>query len=285
MIDYFKIILRGIGQVMLQNNALTGLLFLVGIFYNSWIMGLGSIIGVIISTYSAYLFKYKKDDIENGLYGFNGVLVGIAIYFFFGLNLISTIFVILGSIFSTVIMYQMKRIIPAFTAPFVISTWIVFLIIKFLDIIPFLNSSLDKVNSLNTLSSVSMGFGQVMFQGSIITGIIFFIAILVNSRKAAVYAIYGSILGVLFALIFSLPISMINIGLFGYNAVLSAIALGDKNWKAFIFASIAILLSVLINYGLGFTGVITLTAPFVLATWIALFIKDKKLFITNLQIL
>ncbi|MDP2944337.1 MAG: urea transporter, partial [bacterium] len=37
MVSYFKIILRGVGQVMLQNNALTGLLFLVGIFYNSWL--------------------------------------------------------------------------------------------------------------------------------------------------------------------------------------------------------------------------------------------------------
>lgn len=31
-------VLRGIGQVMLQNNSYTGLIFLIGIFYNSIIL-------------------------------------------------------------------------------------------------------------------------------------------------------------------------------------------------------------------------------------------------------
>ncbi|MFA6098718.1 MAG: urea transporter, partial [Patescibacteria group bacterium] len=42
---FIKILLRGVSQVMLQNNAFTGALFLFGIFYNSWIMGLGAILG------------------------------------------------------------------------------------------------------------------------------------------------------------------------------------------------------------------------------------------------
>ena len=82
MRDYIKTILRGVGQVMLQNNALTGLLFLAGIFYNSWLMGLGAIAGNFISTISAKFLKYSEEDIKNGLYGFNGTLVGIAIWFF-----------------------------------------------------------------------------------------------------------------------------------------------------------------------------------------------------------
>ena len=35
IVNLTKIILRGISQIMLQNNSLTGLLFLIGIFYNS----------------------------------------------------------------------------------------------------------------------------------------------------------------------------------------------------------------------------------------------------------
>ncbi|MFA5995561.1 MAG: urea transporter [Patescibacteria group bacterium] len=69
---------------------------------------------------------------------------------------------------------------------------------------------------------------------------------------------------------------MINIGLFGYNAVLCGIALGTKKWSGFILATFAILLSVLLNYGLGKVGIITLTAPFVIATWAALLVKSKS---------
>src|SRR3989338_10403192 len=146
MQNYIKTMLRGVGQVMLQNNVLTGLLFLAGIFYNSWLMGLGAIAGNIISTISAKFLKYSDEDIKNGLYGFNGTLVGIAIWFFYGFNFSTTIAIIIGSVLSTVIMHAMKAKIPAFTAPFVISTWVVMLSIKLLNLIPFLSSSLLQNN-------------------------------------------------------------------------------------------------------------------------------------------
>lgn len=275
MQNYIKIILRGVGQVMLQNNALTGLLFLTGIFYNSWLMGLGALAGTIISTISAKFLKYPKEDIENGLYGFNGTLVGIAIWFFFGVNIYTALAIIIGATISTVIMHAMKKGMPAFSAPFVISTWIIILCVKLLSLAPFLPSSLPSSNSLDLLSTISTGVGQVMFQGNIITGILFLLAILVNSRTAAIYALYGSLLGGWFAMLLSLPLNMINIGLLGYNAVLCSIALGTKKWNGFILATFAILLSVLINYGLDKIGIITLTVPFVIATWVALFIKSN----------
>lgn len=273
MKTYVLTILRGVGQVMFQNNALTGLLFLIGIFLNSWILGIGAILGTIISTNSASILKYDKGDIDNGLYGFNGTLVGIAVWFFFPISIYTIIFLIIGSYLSTIIMNVMKKRISAFTAPFVISTWLVILIISLLNLAPAISSTLAESSSLNLFSALTKGVGQVMFQGSIITGLIFIIAILVNSRVSAGYAIYGSIIGAVFALVLALPLDMINIGLFGYNAVLCAIALGDDSWKGLIFVTVAVLLSVLLNYWIGNIGIITLTAPFVLATWISLLAK------------
>lgn len=46
---------RGIGQVMFQNNALSGLLMLIGIFLNSWQMGLLAVSSNIISTLTALI--------------------------------------------------------------------------------------------------------------------------------------------------------------------------------------------------------------------------------------
>jgi urea transporter len=268
-----KIILRGIGQVMLQNNAWTGFFFLLGISYNSWIMGLGALLGTFIGTISARFLKYSKDDIENGLYGFNGTLVGIAVYYFFHFNFYALMAVIIGSIISTVIMHEMKKRIPAYTAPFILSTWIMIFIIGLFKLAPPVIYSNLSFNSFNYIASTFTGVGQVMFQGSVITGFLFLIGILINSRKSALYAIYGSILGALFALLISLPLSSINIGLFGYNAVLCGIALEGKGYKNFIFATLGILLSVLLNLWMGNIGIITLTAPFVISTWIILIVK------------
>jgi urea transporter len=123
-----------------------------------------------------------------------------------------------------------------------------------------------------------MSFGQVMFQGNIITGIIFLLAIFINSRQSAIYAFYGAMLASFIAIIFSFPVSIINIGLFGYNAILCGIALESIQWKGFIFTTISIILSIVFFIIFQRFEAIALTAPFVLATWIVLIIKDKKSF-------
>jgi urea transporter len=46
-------VLRGIGQVVFQNNPLSGAVILAGIFYNSWIYGTVCLFGTIISTLTA----------------------------------------------------------------------------------------------------------------------------------------------------------------------------------------------------------------------------------------
>lgn len=282
---FVRTILRGVGQVMLQNNAYTGLFFLIGIFYSSWTMGIMAILGNLASTITAYTFKYKKENIENGVYGFNGVLIGVAIYFYFGLSIVSTIFIIIGAILSTLIMYQIKKKMLALTAPFVISTWLIFLVTKLFDIAPLLSLKLQQVNNLDLFQAMGMSFGQVMFQTSLITGVIFLIAILINSRQSALYAIYGAILGSLVAVIFSLPIPTINLGLWGYNALLCGIVLESIKWKGFLYASLAIVLSVVLYFICEKIGIPALTAPFVVATWITLAIKGKKYLFTSSQTL
>ena len=87
--DFIKILLRGTGQVMFQNSAWTGLLFLVGIFWGAYIEGQGlvawgALLGVSVSTITGYILGFPAKDGEQGLWGFNGVLVGCAFPTFMG---------------------------------------------------------------------------------------------------------------------------------------------------------------------------------------------------------
>lgn len=271
---FIQSILRGIGQVMFQNNMYSGLLFLVGIFINSWLLGLAALLGTSISTVTAHVLGYSKGDIQNGLYGFNGTLTGIAILCFFELNYITGLALILGAILSTVLMYFLKKILPPFTAPFVLATWIVLYSLMFVFNLTLLSSSTPLNTNFNILYASGHGFGQVMFQEYVITGLFFVLAIFVNNRLMAIYAIYASILGALTGWVLDEPISKINAGLMGYNAILCAIAVAGKNWRDFLWITIAIILSTLINIRLGVTELITLTAPFVLATWSVLIVKN-----------
>ena len=226
---------RGIGQVMFQNNALSGLLMLVGILLNSWQMALLAIAGNVVSTLAAYFSGYSREDIRNGLYGFNGTLV-----------------------------------VSGFTAPFIISVWILLVACNWMMPSLLLPSG-DAVTAqtLSFLQAFCLNIGQVMFQGNtVLAGVFFLLGILVNSRINGLYTILGALLPIPFALLLGVDYAALNAGLMGYNGVLCAIALGDKTWKGGVWAVMVVLLSVLLQIGGMEWGITTLTAPFVVAVWI-----------------
>lgn len=262
---------RGIGQVMFQNNALSGLLMLVGILLNSWQMALLAIAGNVVSTLAAYFSGYSREDIRNGLYGFNGTLVGIAIgvyadYCCFLLLLVA------GSCLSTWIarLFGLQRLVSGFTAPFIISVWILLVACNWMMPSLLLPSG-DAVTAqtLSFLQAFCLNIGQVMFQGNtVLAGVFFLLGILVNSRINGLYTILGALLPIPFALLLGVDYAALNAGLMGYNGVLCAIALGDKTGKGGVWAVMAVLLSVLLQIGGMEWGITTLTAPFVVAVWI-----------------
>lgn len=268
---------RGIGQVMLQNNVLTGLVFLIGVFYASWLMGIGALIGTLAGTLTAWILRYKEEDIREGYYGFNGTLVGIALLFFFKPTVLLFVLLVLAVIFSTLVMnYMHERKLSPYTFPFVLTAWIFVFLINWLNLAaPTIQDTLN-FTQINLLSGISLGFSQVMLQASIVTGILFFIAILINSRISVIYALIGSVVGFLTGwLLFPSLLNLTNIGIFGFNGVLCGIAFAEKKWNSFLLGVIAISLSVGIIYGFISFGLTALTAPFVFATWIILFVRNE----------
>jgi urea transporter len=269
------ILLRGMGQIMLQDNALTGALFLLGILVNSWQMFLAALLGVLSGTVAAHLLKYSKEDIVHGLYGFNAALVGVGLLFFFQPGALLVLLIIAGSALSTMIMnFMHKRKMSPYTFPFILSTWIIIALVAATGILPSQPSSPIPL-SLDILSALSMGFSQVVFQANILTGIIFLAAILVNSRANALYTLLGSLVGMLFALALSFPLGLISIGIFGYNGVLCGAAFSGAKKHALAFAVAATAISVLMVYAFPLISTPALTAPFVFATWIMLALGKK----------
>lgn len=273
---------RGIGQVMFQNNALSGLLMLIGIFLNSWQMGLLAVSGNIISTLTARISGYDCDDIKNGLYGFNGTLVGIAVGVFMLLTVSSLMLMAIASCASTYIarFFNMQRMLPGFTTLFILSVWMLLGLCSWLmpDMLLVSDTETPASSSINYLQCFSMGIGQVMFQGNMMTGLFFLAGILVNSRNTAVYTILGALLPLLLATLLGVDSEALNMGLMGYNGVLCALALGGKSWMSCIWAACSVLLSVVLQIvGMNW-GIITLTAPFVLSVWLTMGIKNLYLF-------
>lgn len=267
---------RGFGQVMFQNNVLSGLLMFAGLLINSWSVALLALLGNLIGAATAYLCKYDRDAINDGLYGFNGTLVGIAIGVFLQINVLSMVILVIASALSAVVtrMFSMQRLLPGYTAPFILMTWLVLVVCHaFFPSVLLSATNQVPVSDIDILSALSLNIGQVMFQDSIMTGIIFLIAILINSRINAVYVLMATLVSLLLGMLLGMEYADINYGLAGYNGVLCAIALCSGRKMDVLWAVSAVCISVGLQLWGMSLGVVTLTAPFVLAVWIVLLVQ------------
>jgi urea transporter len=264
-----RAVFRGIGQIFFQENALTGACFALGIALNSPLMGAGAVIGSAIGAATARTLGFDRTETAAGIYGFNSSLVGIAAFFFFRPGAMPAALLVGGSIAAALVTRVMRRFVPfpTYTTPFIVTTWAV-------DILG-LALALPRVGvpklpeATDFLQAVAEGVSEVMLQANVLTGLLFLVGIALNDWRHASWALLASLLGTTEALYHHDPAGGIAIGLYGYNATLTAIAL--SLWRRSLIAPLlGILLSVPITEYFPLLGLPTLTAPFVLATWLVL---------------
>lgn len=261
---------------MFQNSALSGALMLTGIALGSWRAALLAVAGNMVGNLTAWVCRYPAQDIRDGLHGFNGTLVGIAVGVFFRFGWESMLLLILGSVLSTWIARGFSLIRkPGFTAPFILSTWLLLGAAALLA--PELRlPAAEKMPTVapKYLSACSFNFGQVMFQGnSVLTGLLFLLGIAAGGVRGAGYALWGAVLPLGIAFLLS-DYEAFNTGLYGYNGVLCAIALAGASVRDFAWATVAVILSVILQCAGMYAGTVTLTAPFVLSVWIVMAIRS-----------
>lgn len=299
LLAFVDSVFRGIGQVMLQNNSYAGLIFLVGIFYNSTIFGLAVLLGTVASTATAVLLGADRASIRTGLFGFNGALVAIALLYFLEPNILACAYVVLAAAFTTVFMAALlaflgKWSIPALTAPFV-GTTLLFVMacarfgwLHSTNVLP--TAGLPKAATVEGVVTASTlidglfnGVAQVFFQHNTATGLIFVVGLLVSSRVAGSVALLGSLAGALVAWGMGAAEPAIRSGAFGFNCVLTAIALIGGffvlNAASVAYGMLAVVTTTVVFAAMSAVleplGMPALTSPFVLVVWIFLLASPR----------
>jgi urea transporter len=292
---FVDVVLRGVAEVFLQNNPLTGLIFLIGIFISSAVAGLYALLATIVATGTAMLFGAPREQVEKGMFGFNGTLTGLALALYMQHDLILPVYVILASIFVTVVTAFVQDALspvdtPILTSPFVLTSWL------FIDALynfhrlagaPVLGHAHLPTVAVNATTALTLpdavvgffaGVGQVMLQQNVWTGVAFLIGLLVNSRISCASAIAGSLIGLLVAWVLGGSESTIRGGLYGFNSVLTAVDLGGIYYllsgRTVVFTILAAIVTA-VAYGtlstiLAPVGLPVLTSAFVLITWVCL---------------
>lgn len=293
--------LRGAGQVVFQNNPLSGLIILAALFYNSPVYGTICVFGLVVATLTALCLGAERGLVRDGLFGFNGALVALALVAYtsedFRTGAVPSVYLtvyIAFAVMLTVVVFSAAatvlsswRVAPL-TMPFVLVGWLfLFAVLEFhsIDAGPLAKPvSPTQYEPVLTYSfetwykGLGNAIGQIFFQDNWISGYLIVLGIAVNSRISAAMALAGAALSACVAVIYGAPEGAIRDGLFGYNAALTAMALGGVFIVAtgpaliyavfgiiaatWLWASVAIFLQPL--------GMPVLTSTFVIVTWFML---------------
>jgi len=280
-----RVVLRGIGQVMFQGHAGTGLLFLAGIAVGSPLMAVGAAIGAIIGPAVAHLLKFDRTELDDGIYGFNPTLVGIALLFYLKPEPLTWGLVLLGSVVATLLTYALRRLVkfPTYTTAFIVTTWLALVVAHAvagttIDVKP----APPPHTPAGFVSAVLDGAAEVMFGANVVTGMLFLVGIALSNGRHALIALLGTVVGTTLAYYHNDPLGTISIGIYGYNAALAAMAV--YLWRPSLLLPIlgAIVSVPLTEFFPKSLGLPALTAPFVGAAWVILgigaleFLFDRK---------
>ena len=300
VLRFIDINLRGIGQVMFQDNPLSGALFFSAIVWGSIAAGVPQVaicgaIAVVVATLTARVLRVDEAALRAGLYGFNGVLVGLALATFIAPGPLLWTYVALGAAVSVVTMSATANALkalgmPTLTFPFVLVTWLLLLAVYGFAglggdalpvedvVVPYEPVASTGLSAGDFLQAALFSISQVFLKASVIASLLFLAGLAVNSLAAAIAAIGGAVLAVATAHLLGAESDLITGGLLGFSPVLTAVALGTVFHKPGVrvaaYAALGTIFTVIaqaaFNVALTPLALPALTGPFVLVTWLFL---------------
>lgn len=269
--------LNGFSQIFLQRHPGCGALLLCAILVGAPQLLGGALLGGFASWLTALRRGYPREDVEAGLYGYNGVLLGMLLGARFEWTLHLPLLIVCCAGLSTLLLHRLLRNarerewLPAFTSPFVGFGWVLLWLAHGLQLTApaAAPAAVLDADSIGLLLALLRGFGQVIFLADPLAGACVLLALLLASWRVALWAAFGSALALALGLCLKLPTDTLLAGLFSLNGVLIGIALG-KRLASLPVVVIGVALGVLLQPGFATFGLPAMTAPFILACWLVI---------------
>ena len=229
---------RAVGQVIFLNSVNSGRMICLSLAIVDPTLAACAALGSFTSLTTAKIIGLDNQTYKDGLWGYNGVLIGCAAKVFGPSFLPLTVaYTILGAAVTPILSATLKNTtsIPQWTWSFNIVA-----LTPLLRSRPLLESSSidaggEDMVSANIAStpdftdivlSPLLGISQIFVVGSPITGAGTLASIYIYSPKLAYHAIGGSTVGCLVGLLLGADLYDITFGLWGYNSALSSMAVG-----------------------------------------------------------
>ncbi|MCF8226489.1 MAG: urea transporter [Bacteroidales bacterium] len=248
---FLSSILNSYSQVFFSTNKTFAVILLLVTFYDIY-AGLAGLFSVVITSSVAFILNLNKPTTAKGLYGFNSLLVGLGlgIYYSFGWHLLLIVF--LAALLTFFISVSLQGIIgkynlPYLSVPFIFSLWIFISATRNFEALGISERGIYTLNELyqvggdtliriheyfnalkfpKVVTTYFISLSAILFQYSILTGMVVALGILIYSRIAFSLSVIGFTVAYLFYGFIGANITEIDYSYIGFNYILTAIALG-----------------------------------------------------------
>ena len=274
--------------------------------------GMAGLVSVIISTLTAWLIGLNRAEIEKGIYGFNSLLVGLGIGYFFKSSIELYLIILTASILTLMFVTIFRGILqkyglPFLSIPFLFGIWTVILASDYFASLGISQKGIYTLNILyglggNTLvnlyerlNAMHLGFsletyfksiGAIFFQFSTIAGILIAAGLLIFSRIAFLLSIYGFYIAFFFYRFLGGNLAELSYTYIGFNYILTAIAIGGffmiPSKKTFFW--LLILIPIVTMITLSLSGIFSIfhlsiyALPFNIVVLLFLYLMKFRLF-------
>ncbi|MBI5215414.1 MAG: urea transporter [Ignavibacteriae bacterium] len=305
LLDFFRIVLKSYAHTLFSERYIPALLFLAATFYDPYI-GLFGLLGNIGANAVAALLHTDKNYLQAGVFGINGLLVGISVGLYVPIITEALIVLLISIVLSTVIAIGLlssltrNRQLPILSIPFIITTWAVLLALKSIHqetphavIQPFWLS--DSINQTladafpDWLNSFLTSFGSTLFQPSVYSGVLVAIGLLIMSRISFLTGVVGGILGIVLHTWIGGDINTGQPFSSALNYIIIGIGLGGffvaPNLSSYLYAASGVAIGVLVVNGLNAMlepfGLPSLVAPFNIVMFIMMYPLRSQILYTS----
>lgn len=248
---FFSSILNSYSQIFFSTNRPFAIIILIVTFYDIY-AGLAGLLAVVTTSIAAFILNLHKPTTAKGFYGFNSLLVGLGLGIYYGFGGHLVLIVILAALFTFFISVSLQGVIgkynlPYLSIPFILALWTFITATRSFEALGISERGIYTLNELYQLGGSSLikvheyfnsialprvmrtyfiSLSAILFQYSILTGIILTIGLLIYSRIAFSLSIIGFYVAFLFYNLIGANITQIDYSYIGFNYILTSIALG-----------------------------------------------------------
>jgi len=248
---FLSSLLNSYSQVFFSENKILAILLLTISFFDLW-AGISGLLSILVATFVAIVMGYSTLEIKKGIYGFNPLLVGLGIGIYFAPAWNVLVLIVLAAMltfFISIVLegFFAKYGLPFLSVPFLLSIWLLMLAFPSLQNFGLSQRDLYTANALYSLGGNSLvklyewgnsiiaessirtyflSLGGIFFQFNVFSGIIIALGLLIHSRIHFLLSLLGFYTAFLFYRLLGVPSVSLNYSYYGFNFILSAIAIG-----------------------------------------------------------